>query len=571
LKRATLILSVGAVLLAAACSSTNSPEAPEPESSQPAAAGGTAAAITAADLEVRLTAFAHDSMMGRQVGTPGNVLATDYIAAEVERLGLEPAGDDGTYFQTLPLVRRVLDESSSVAVGGKTLALGTGYLPARSLGRFLPFGMAGSLDGAQVIYGGLASEALSLTPDQVAGKLVLLGTPVGSDGQPNFQNWSADVIRTYESAAGIAVTALELLPPRWRRFIEQPRDRLGGGSLPEGPLGMFVTVETAELLLGRSLDDASAGAQGETIEGTFRFVEKPATYPARNVVAIVRGSDPTLAGEYVAIGSHNDHVGFSSTPLDHDSLWAFNHVVRPQGAESRRREPTVDEQARIDAIRDSLAEIRPARLDSIYNGADDDGSGSIAMLEMAEAFARSSQKPARSILFVWHTGEEVGLYGARYFTDEPTVPRESIVANLNIDMIGRGSEGDIENGGPGYMQLIGSRRLSTELGDLVEAVNVAGGMGFEFDYEFDSDGHPDNYYCRSDHYMYARYGIPIVFFSTGSHQDYHQLTDEAQYIDYPKMTRVTQLIHDIAETVADLDHRVVVDKPKPDPNAPCRQ
>jgi Zn-dependent M28 family amino/carboxypeptidase len=235
------------------------------------------------------------------------------------------------------------------------------------------------------------------------------------------------------------------------------------------------------------------------------------------------------------------------------------------------RRPTAEEAETIRQLRASFQTIRRARLDSVFNGADDDGSGSIAMLEIAEAFANAEVRPRRSIIFIWHTAEEKGLYGASWFSDNPTVPRDSIVANLNLDMVGRGGEDEIEGGGPGYMQLIGSRRLSTELGDLVEEVNTTGGHGFVFDYQYDADGHPENYYCRSDHWMYARYGIPIVFFSTGSHQDYHQLTDESQYIDYEKLRDVSRLVYGIAEAIANLDHRIVVDKPKPDPNAPCRQ
>jgi hypothetical protein len=109
------------------------------------------------------------------------------------------------------------------------------------------------------------------------------------------------------------------------------------------------------------------------------------------------------------------------------------------------------------------------------------------------------------------------------------------------------------------------------LGDLVDRVNSEGKHGFTFDYSYDADGHPDNYYCRSDHYMYARFGIPIAFFTTGSHRDYHQITDEVQYIDFDKMARVTRLIADVATAVADRDHRLVVDKPKPDPEGVCRQ
>jgi hypothetical protein len=285
---------------------------------------------------------------------------------------------------------------------------------------------------------------------------------------------------------------------------------------------------------------------------------------------VIRGGDPALRGQYVALGAHNDHVGLGR-PLDHDSVWAFNHVVRPEGAESPQREPTTAEAGRIRALRDSLRALRPPQLDSIFNGADDDGSGSVTLLEVAEALARAPAKPRRSVLFVWHTAEESGLYGSAYFTEHPTVPRDSIVAQLNMDMVGRGAAGDIAGGGPGYMQIIGSRRLSTELGDLVESVNVRGRHGLTFDYAFDANGHPQNYYCRSDHYMYARFGIPIVFFSSGSHQDYHQLTDEAQYIDYDKMARFARYLLDLTRTLADLDHRPVVDQPKPDPNGQCRQ
>jgi Zn-dependent M28 family amino/carboxypeptidase len=205
------------------------------------------------------------------------------------------------------------------------------------------------------------------------------------------------------------------------------------------------------------------------------------------------------------------------------------------------------------------------------NGADDDGSGSMALLELAEYFARNPAK--RSLLFVWHTAEEKGLFGSEWYAERPTVARDSIVAQLNLDMIGRGAATDraLGDSAAGYLQLIGSRRLSTQLGDLVDQVNTAGKHGFTFDYQFDANGHPQQYYCRSDHYNYAKFGIPIVFFSTGSHRDYHMVTDEPQYIDYPKYARVAGLIMDVGRTVANLDQRVVVDKPKPLPGAQCVQ
>jgi Zn-dependent M28 family amino/carboxypeptidase len=195
----------------------------------------------------------------------------------------------------------------------------------------------------------------------------------------------------------------------------------------------------------------------------------------------------------------------------------------------------------------------------------------MALLEIAEALAGGGTRPKRSLLFVWHTGEESGLQGARWFTDNPTVPRDSIVAQINTDMIGRGGPESEARRDSGYIQVIGSRRRSTELGDLAEAVNRDGGFGLAFDYSYDADGHPDNFYCRSDHYMYARYGIPIAFFSTGGHRDYHQVTDEIQYLDFDKYARVTGLVRAVVERVANLGHRVAVDKPKPDPDAPCQQ
>jgi len=221
---------------------------------------------------------------------------------------------------------------------------------------------------------------------------------------------------------------------------------------------------------------------------------------------------------------------------------------------------------------DSIRRLHPTpRLDSIFNGADDDGSGSMGVLEVARAFATARTKPKRSLLFVWHAGEELGLFGSEWYTDHPTVPRDSIVANLNFDMIGRGGPGEEPGGGPNYAQLIGSRRLSTQLGDLVEQVSRERRYNWAFDYQYDVAGHPEQYYCRSDHYMYARYGIPIVFMSTGGHADYHQVTDEVEFIDFAKLSKVTRYAHDLARAVADLPTRPVVDKPKPDPRGQCVQ
>ena len=374
------------------------------------AATGTATTpdINPHDLRVRLTAFAHDSMMGREAGTIWDTRATDWVAEQFRRYGLQPAGENGGYFQEVPDIR----------------------------------------------------------------------------------------------------------------------------------------------------------ARDTTARG-----------PARNVVAIVRGNDPALANEYVAITAHNDHIGFTHQPVDHDSLRAANIVTRPLGADSPRRDATPEEMVRIRAMIDSLHKRHGgARLDSISNGADDDGSGTIALIELAEAFTKSGVKPRRSILFVSHTAEEKGLRGSAWYTDHSTVPMESIVAEIDLDMIGRGAAVDNPAGSATYLEVVGLRRLSKEYGDWFEAVNARQRTPFVFNYEYDVPGHPQQYYCRADHYSYARYGVPSVSLSRGAHMDYHQVTDEPQYIDYPDYARLTQLVFDAALFVANADHRPGLSVPKPtDPHVRCRQ
>jgi hypothetical protein len=525
-------------------------------------------AITPADLMSRMYLYADDSMMGRAAGTEYNLKATAYIAAEARRMGLQPAGDSGGYFQYIPMIRRAIDPQSRIVVDGSELRMRDDYLPRDQ-------GVATrSINGARVVYGGAWGDIVMLPPDSGAGRLVVIGLPKNPD--PNAPPWfvpRAGAIARFRSAAGIAIVSLDAMPPQIKEAFNTAQVTMKDDASPAAasnplPTYMYLSQAAAERLIGAPLATARTGTVGKTIEGSFAFAETPA--PARNVVAVLPGSDATLRGQYVAIGAHNDHVG-PEQAVDHDSLRAYNDAVRKLEMASPTHQVTPEQTAQIRVNVDSLRRAGPARRDSIYNGADDDGSGTVSVLEIAEAFAGARTKPKRSLIFVWHTAEELGLFGAQYFTDHPTVPRDSIVAQLNMDMVGRGRADDEAGGGPGYMQLIGSRRLSTELGDLVESVNKARRQPFTFDYQYDAAGHPEQFYCRSDHYMYARYGIPVVFFSTGGHRDYHQVTDEPQYIDYEKLTNVTQFVHDLAAAVANLDHRVVVDKPKPDPRGNCVQ
>ena len=318
------------------------------------------------------------------------------------------------------------------------------------------------------------------------------------------------------------------------------------------------------------------GGEGGTYFQTVpRIVSRDPNAPrgsARNVIGVIFGSDSALRGEFVAITAHNDHIGYNHRPVDHDSLRAFNAIVRPLGADSPNRPAFTEEATRIRRILDSLRAVHAPRLDSISNGADDDGSGTVALIEIARALTNADARPRRSILLVSHTAEEKGLLGSAWFTDHPTIAIDSIVAEFDVDMIGRGAATDIAKGGPTYLEVVGLRRLSKEFGDWVEAANAREPLPFVFNYEYDAPGHPEQYYCRADHYNYARYGIPSVSLSRGSHRDYHQVTDEAQYIDYPDYSRLVQMVLDAATFVANADHRPRLDAPKPsDPHVPCRQ
>ena len=683
----------------------------------------TAAAITDADLMTRLYIFADDSMQGRQFGRVGNMKGTNYIAGEVRRLGLLPAGDNGTWFQRLPVVQRHFTDRSTMTVDGATLRFNTDFVP-------LPAGLARAprpIENAQVVFGGsLADTASLIAPSEAAGKFVVfLPAPAGpagggrgnagpaasqnacvavlnpgaagaaASGRGGFGIAGFNPMARYSGAAGIGVVSLDLTPMGRRAFINETQGVLGqqppptprapivvtrngvigtvnngqlaGGRLPDGmtaaqlqqlidssradsiarvrraavaavnervrscltadsiavshgapsmlgpggvaaadsaamasllPAGgrgfggggggggrggrggaaggatgeapvanILLTRAAAERLLGRSPDGMAVGATGRTVSAALAWEERDVSDYARNVVAVVPGSDPSLKGQYVLVSAHNDHVGFSTTPVDHDSLKAYNDI-RTRMALSRRvgdlSPVSPQELASIRVNMDSLRRIRPARLDSISNGADDDGSGSMAILEIAEYIAKMPVKPKRSTIFVWQTGEEAGLLGSAYFATHPTVPVDSIVADINIDMIGRGRGEDLPGGGPTYVGVVGSGFMSADLAEVVASANQRQKQPLALDPKFDLPttwpGY-NNIYGRSDHFNYARQCIPIAFFFTGLHGDYHQRTDEPQYIDYPHYSLITNLIRDIVVDLGQREQRPSLDKP----------
>jgi Zn-dependent M28 family amino/carboxypeptidase len=243
----------------------------------------------------------------------------------------------------------------------------------------------------------------------------------------------------------------------------------------------------------------------------------------QNVVAKIEGSDPTLKNEYVAFGAHYDHVGVGAPDKNGDA---------------------------------------------IYNGADDDGSGTTAILSLAEAIAKGP-RPKRSFLFVWHCGEEKGLWGSEYFTDHPTVPLDKIVTQINIDMIGRSRPPGDKNSrndrltGPDEIYVIGSKMMSTELGQITEQVNTSY-LKLKLNYKYDDPKDTERLFFRSDHFNYAKHGVPIIFYFDGVHEDYHRPSDEVSKIDFAKMEKVTRTVLATAWEVANRAERVKVDKKLPD-------
>jgi len=528
-------------------------------------AQSTTTAISPQDMRVRLFALADDSMGGRRSGSIGDFKAAEYVAAEFRRLGLEPAGEGGTWFQTVPFYYSE-PAATTLAAGDSTLKGGVDFVP---VGRAVPFA---HIAGATAMYGGDVSDSAKwIATEQSAGRVLVFDLRPGPDGQRRLVRGLTRVATHFAQAAAVAVAELDLLAPEvvyqiaGRRLVTDTTRAEG-----QPPL-LLVTPRAAELLLGAPPERLATGATGRSVRGDLGIRFFAVSYPARNVIGVLRGSDRALRGEYVALSAHNDHVGYDHVPVDHDSVRAYNRVVRPMGADSPDHLLTDVERARVRQILDSLRKLRPPRLDSIRNGADDDGSGTVAILEIAQSLAAGHERPRRSILFISHTGEEEGLVGSEWFTDHPTVPLDSIVAEIDQDMVGRGTASDLPAGGPAYLEVIGARRLSTEFGDLLESANAAQLQPFRFNYAYDAPGHPLQYYCRADHYSYARYGIPSVSLSRGEHLDYHQVTDEPQYIDYDDMARVATMVRDAALRVANRDQRPRLDHPKGDPHAPCVQ
>ncbi len=560
----------------------------------------TVADITANDLRTRLYQFADDSMMGRRMGEVGNVKGTDYIASEFKRLGLKPAGDDGTWFQNIPYGPIGYDEkASSLTIAGAALATRSDWIPVLPSQLTSVAGSANLSNVATVFAGKWGDTAVVLDAAKFAGKIAVFIAGPSAPGMtqirpPAMQRCDslpdrfganavirleasqaamnaarpatapiAAVIRDRRAitagAAGVLIIGLDELNAATIAAALTPRMSMQPtpNTAPAATMiGAVISNGAAARLFDANVASLAVGTAGKPVSASWEYAWKPSMYPSRNVIAILPGSDPSRASEYVLVGAHNDHVGTNTVAVDHDSLRAVNTVTRRQGANDPACRPTADQQHRIDSLIAYARSIRPPRRDSIMNGADDDGSGTVVLLEIAEKFA--SEKPARSIIFVSHQGEEQGLLGSRWFVNHPTVPLSQVVAAHNMDMLGKGRAEQVKYGGPNSVQMLGMRRLSRDFGDIIDSVNATRGEPMAIDKSWDVRENPLNRFCRSDQVSYVSKDVPVTYFSLGYAQDYHQATDEPQYIEYEHSARLARFIHDVMWAVSERRDRPVI-------------
>lgn len=457
--------------------------------------------ITPEDIRRRIGIIADDSMRGRDTPSPELEKVAAYIASEFRRIGLKPGGDNGTFLQRYALDRvQFVPESSAAFVhggGDATLAYGRDFAFVDNMFK------SGDYAGELVLLTGTMGTATQMDTAALAGKMLVVTARVRN---------RADRQRLYSWRPAGLILMSSLPDSAWAVSVERTnRPQLRDPSRTVGSL-VVLTVRSAALapVLTRLGADSTAvqqaaqsgaplawqalgGAQFH-VHGAIRIVDHNS---APNVVGILEGSDPRLKAEYVVFSAHMDHVGVG----------------------------------------------RPVNGDSIYNGADDDASGTIAVVEAAEAFARLAPRPKRSLIFLTVSGEEKGLWGSAYFADHTPVPVANIVADLNTDMVGRNWKDTIV--------VIGK-----EHSDLGATLNRVGAAHPELRMQPIDDIWPqESFYTRSDHYNFARKGVPILFFFNGTHPDYHRPSDSVDKIDAEKESRIVKLVFYLGLDVANTSER----------------
>lgn len=508
--------------------------------------------VTAAQLKDYLYFVASDEMEGRDTPSRGLDTTAKFIGMNLSRWGFKPAGDNGTFYQKIALKKDAIDPAgTSVEVGGQKFSYGDDIVRVS--------GNSTAAMSAPIVYAGdgwmIKSKGLDPYKNiDVKGKLIA----VYSDGPSSGRNivalpqgvTQADLtgergkdwadVTTYaraNGAAGVLVLPSKFLSDNWgmvsqmfgrSRMVVEKLAPAVPAQAAGAPSVFIASQKLAAAIFAGEANNPMAGSKTSfdlSADKKFNFTiaTKTETAWTQNVVALWEGSDPTLKSEMVAIGAHYDHVG-----------------INPNAPGP----------------------------DKIFNGADDDGSGTVAVLSIAEALAKSPKRPKRSILFVWHCGEEKGLWGSDYFNKFPTVDIKKVVAQLNIDMIGRSRKADDTNpknkelSGENTIYVIGADMMSSTLGSVVKGTN-AGYLNMTYDFRYDDPKDPNRFFFRSDHFNYAVNGIPIAFWFDGVHEDYHQAGDHADKIDYVRMEKITRTIFLTMWELGELKDRPKVDKQLP--------
>ena len=458
-----------------------------------AALAGAAATITPQDVHRRVAFLASDELRGRDTPSPGLEKAAEYVAGELAALGLEPAGDSGTFIQRWPY-RDARIESTDVTF----TAQGTGGPDAPAYGReFFVFPTSQSTASAPLVWAGTAAPGRQGPGPAAAGKalafyvpgvrpeggwLSAAGAAIQSSIAANARAVLLVLDASFEADAFAALTAQAAESPPVPITIIGLRHDAARSIFAHG-------MKELDLLI--SAGNGLVPVANSTI--TVRVAQKSSMARPPNVVALLRGSDPALRDTYVVFSAHMDHVGVG---------------------------------------------VADANGDSIYNGADDDASGTAAIIEVAEAFASLPVRPARSLIFLGVSGEEKGLFGSQHFARNPPVPADRIVANINIDMVGRNAPDTIVGIGQEYTSLGRTvqqvAREHPELG-LVVAPDL---------------WPQEQLFVRSDHFSFAQIGVPAIFFTSGLHAQYHEPSDQVELIDTDKLARVARLIFYLGHAVA---------------------
>ncbi|WBO83439.1 M28 family peptidase [Hymenobacter yonginensis] len=442
-------------------------------------AGSGLAVIKEADLKRDLFALADDKYRGREGGTLDELRASAWLAEQIRATGMEPAGDDGTYFQWFNLQRTRLTKTSTLRIGTRQLR------PNHDAMVVAP---TNASVNAPLVFVGLATPA-ELAKVDLKGKAVALQVSGAPTDGISYRRYLFGKLRDQAAelfkAGAVAVVFVsddkaQAIYDHWSHIYE--RGRYG---LPGDANTAVVNQPPVVWLPAEALSWAKQAGQQFSAE----LKVESFAYPSVNIVAKMPGTDVQLKNEYVLFSTHQDHDGARA----------------------------------------------PVAGDSIYNGADDNATGCAALLALMRAY---KQEPARrSALFVFHGAEERGLLGSRYFSDKPTVPKESIVAVLNAEMMGRNAADSAA--------LLGSTPPHLNSSDLVKTALAANQEGpkFKLDTEWDKATHPEGWYFRSDHLPYARLGIPAIMYTSLLHADYHTPKDEASRIDYGKLLRMTQWMY----------------------------